>query len=282
MMLKIPPNTKFEERNVVVDGDVVIGANSDIDYGIIGKRIVIGERTKINGDVIGDEITLESWVSVKGNVISRGYASIGEFSSIDGRLSVYGDLEIGRNVRIKEGFEAKGLITIQDPLPIIIFLFVYIMELLRLGKLNELEELFEEKYENPMIVPDNTVINIGQIKTNSNAIFERSRVTGNVKARSMMIRDCELFGSIRGEDIVVENSRVHGAIEGRRIYIIDNSEIYGFIKAEEIFMENGCSVEGSMVGKMGVWIKDEIEPPEVIEVDVGQGEIQEDVSESIP
>uniref|UniRef100_A0A7C3UL12 Acyltransferase n=1 Tax=Geoglobus ahangari TaxID=113653 RepID=A0A7C3UL12_9EURY len=276
-MLVIPRNTRFDETAIIHDGDVIIGANCTVDYGIFGRKVIIGDKTEINGDVVAEELRMGAWCKVKGNAISKGDAFIGEFSSINGRLTVYGDLEIGRNVKIERGFEAKGLITIQDPLPVIVFIFLFLLELLRLGKLEEAEKLFDEELINPINIPDNSKVSLELIQTDYDAIFEESKVLGNVRARDVRTFSTELFGSITGRNIVIDSSTVHGAVKGRKVYIINQSYVFGHIHANEVFMEKGCVVEGSIIGKRGVWIKDKVE----IYDRVGEVEIQKDVSESI-
>ncbi len=260
--LVIPPNTKFEERTLIVEGDALIGANSEIGYGIMARKVIVGERAKIEGDVFGrEEVRLGAWCNVRGNVISKGDAYIGEFSSIEGRLTVFGDLEIGRNVRIKNGFEARGLITIQDPMPIVMFILLYILELLRLGKLEEAEKLFEEDFLSPLEVPENSVMNIDTIKTDSDVTITQSRVLGNVRARDVLMENAELYGSVKGNVLVIDSSRVHGAVEGQEVYLINGSVVLGHISAERVYMEEGCIVEGSIIGRRGVWIKPSVEAP---------------------
>lgn len=255
--LAIPPNTRFEERNIVASGDVIIGPNSKLSYGIIAKKIIVGERTTIDGDLLGEEIRLDAWCSVTGNVTSKQDAFIGEFASIGGKLTVYGDLEIGRNVRIKNGFEAKGLITIQDPMPALFFIFLYLMILLRLGRLEEAEKLLEEveEFDTPLIIPENSQVGIDRISTRKDAEIVGSRVLGNIKVRDVYAEDSEIFGSLRGRDIVVNNCRIHGAVEGRVVYLVNSSEVFGYIRADRVYMEDGCSVEGGIIGREGVWIK---------------------------
>ncbi len=262
--LVIPANTKFEERNLIVEGDALIGANSEIGYGIMARKVVVGEKTKIEGDVFGrEEVRLGAWCNVKGNVISKGDAYIGEFTAIEGRLTVFGDLEIGRNVRIKNGFEAKGLITIQDPMPIVMFIFLYLLELLRLGKLEEAEKLFEvEEFVSPLEVPENTVMNIDTIKTDRDVYISESRVLGNVKAKGVLVERAELYGSVKGEIVIIDSSRVHGAVEGKEVYLVRGSTVLGQIRADKVFMEERCVVEGSIIGRSGVWIKPKVELPE--------------------
>lgn len=264
----IPENTKFEEKNIMVKGDAVIGANSNLGYGIIAKKIVVGDKSNVDGDLIGEEIRVGEWCNIKGNVSCSYDAYIGEFTTIGGKLTVYGDLEIGRNVRIKSGFEAKGLITIQDPLPIIMFIFLYILELLRLGKLDDIEKLFEEeKFETPFIVPENSTITIEKIETRKDMEIVGSRVLGNLKAKNVFIESSEIFGSVRGGDIILDGSKVHGAVEGKTVYIVNGSGVVGYIKAERVYMEEKCCIEGSIIGRQGVWIKSTIELPKVVEED---------------
>ena len=74
-------------------------------------------------------------------------AYLGEFVTIDGKLIVEGDLDVGKEVKIKGGFEAKGWIVVRNPVPVIIFLFLYIREMMRLGKGEEIEKALEELFE---------------------------------------------------------------------------------------------------------------------------------------
>ncbi|AGK60490.1 putative acyltransferase [Archaeoglobus sulfaticallidus PM70-1] len=260
----IPPNTRFEERNIVVENDAIVGAGSKLGYGIIGKKIIVGERASIEGSIQGEEVRIDSWCSIGGDVYCNGDAYIGEFASIDGKLTVFGDLEIGRNVRIGKGFEARGLITIQNPLPVLIFIFLYILELLRLGRLEEAEKLFEivEKIESPLIISENSKVNLEVLETGTDLIAESSRILGNIKAKNVKADRCEIFGSIRAKDIVLSSCRVHGAVEGKRIYLINETEVYGYVKGDKVYMEEKCRIDESITGRKGVWIKGKIELPE--------------------
>lgn len=284
--LVVPENTKFEEGSIVIEKDAIIGAGCSLGYGIIGRKIIIGEKTTINGDLVGDDVRLDAWCVVKGNVVSKGDAYLADFTTIHGKLTVYGDLEIGRNVKIKEGFEAKGLITIQSPLPVLIFLFVYLLELLRLGKLEEAEKLFEEveEFENPLTVPNDSILNLEIIKSDKDIEISGSRVLGNVRGKNVCIEGSEVFGSIRGTEILIDGARVHGAVEGREVFIINGSEVFGHVKAGKIHLEEKTTVEGALIGKEGVWIKPEIEvskediiKEEIESIEEEREEVQKDV-----
>ena len=261
--LVIPPNTKFDERTLIVEGDVVVGPNSEIGYGIIARKIVLGDRVTVGGEIFGrEEVRLGAWCNVKGNVISKGDAYVGEFTNIEGRLTVFGDLEIGRNVRIKNGFEAKGLITIQDPMSVVMFVFLYLLELLRLGRLEEAERIFDEEFESPLEIPENTIMNIDTIKTDKDVVVTESKVLGNVRAKGIYVTSGELYGSLKGKIAVINGSRVHGSVECDEVYLVNGSIVLGHITAGRVYMEEGCVVEGSIIGRRGVWIKPKVELPE--------------------
>ncbi|RLI74578.1 acyltransferase [Archaeoglobales archaeon] len=282
--LVIPPNTKFDERNIIVEGDVIVGPNSKIGYGIIARKIIVGEKASIDGDILGEEVRLDAWCNVTGNVTSKGDAYIGEFASIGGKLTVFGDLEIGRNVRIKNGFEAKGLITIQDPMPVLLFIFMYLLIMLKLGRLEDVEKLLEEveEFESPFVIPENSQISIDRIYTSKNAEIVSSRVLGNFRAKDVYVEDSEIFGSLRGKEILLSSSRIHGAIEGKVVYLTNSSEVYGYIRADRVYMERGCSVEGGIVGRRGVWIKEKVELPGEEELGVEDGMGQREIQENVP
>ncbi len=219
-------NAKFEERTIVADGDVLIGQNSRVNYGILAKRVIAGERVHIGGDVVGDEIRFDSFCTISGDLVSKGDAYIGEFAGIDGKLTVYGDLEIGRNVRIKNGFEARGLITIQNPASVIFFLLLYIMLLFRLGKMEEVFKLLEDvEIEPAIILPEKCSVDVDKILVTKNADVFDSRLQGTLKARDIYVGGSEIIGCLRGRDVIVDDSEIHGFVEGRNIYLLNSSRI---------------------------------------------------------
>ncbi|MEM0266792.1 MAG: acyltransferase [Archaeoglobaceae archaeon] len=275
-------NVRFEERSIVVNGDALIGSNSKVDYGIIAKKIFAGERVEIGGDLIGEEIRIDSFSAISGDVVSKADAFIGEFVAIEGKLTVFGDLEIGRNVRIKNGFEARGLITIQNPASVVFFILLYILLLLRLGKVEELQ-IPEEELNPSFILPEKTIITATKISTTKNADIYDCRILGNLRARDVYISRSEVFGSVRGREVILDSTRVHGYVRGATIYLLNSSVVGTHVMGKRVYMEKGCIVDGGIIAEEGVWIRDAI----VLKTDigegsgVGQGEVQEDVSESI-
>ncbi|MCX8172517.1 MAG: acyltransferase [Archaeoglobaceae archaeon] len=276
--------TKFEERTIVADGDVLIGQNSRIDYSILAKKIFSGERVHIGGSVIAEEVRIDSFCTIGGDLVSKGDAFIGEFAGIDGKLTVYGDLEIGRNVRIKNGFEARGLITIQNPASVIFFLLLYIMLLFRLGKIEDVLKLVEDaELEPTLILPERCYIDGDRITTTKNADIFDSRLLGTLRARDLYIGGSEVVGSVRGREVIVDDSEIHGSVEGRTIYLINSSKVGTHVRGDRVYMEKGCIVDGGIIAREGVWIKDLIELKTDLgdEFGVGKREVQKDVSKSL-
>jgi len=97
----IPDNTRMEEHTIVVDGDIIIGNHSVIKYGVIANNSILGERVELSGDLIStSDVRIDIWSQIGGNVKTDTNAYIGEFVTIDGKLIVKGDLDIGNDVRI--------------------------------------------------------------------------------------------------------------------------------------------------------------------------------------
>ncbi len=276
---------RFEERSIVADGDVLIGQNSTVDYGILTKRLFAGERVFIGGDVVAEEVRIDSFSTISGDLVAKGDAYIGEFAGIDGKLTVYGDLEIGRNVRIKNGFEARGLITIQNPASVVFFLLLYLMLLFRLGKIEEVLKLIEDVELDPsLVLPEKCHVGAERIVTTKNADIYDSRLLGTVKARDIYVGGSMIVGSLKGRNVIVDRSEILGSVEGRVIYLLNSSKVGTHVKGDRVYMEKGCIVDGGIIARDGVWIKDSIELKTELgeKLGVGQGEVQEDVSESVP
>ncbi|ABE53070.1 polymer-forming cytoskeletal protein [Methanococcoides burtonii] len=256
----------MEERNIVLDGDIVVGNHSDIRYGIIANAAILGERVEVSGDIVASsDIRIDIWSHIGGNVKTKKNAYIGEFVTIDGRLVVKGDLDIGNDVKISSGFEAKGWIVVRNPIPVIAYLFLYLTELLRMGKDEEVEkaldELFDEEIETigsaAMIVPNGSKISIDSIRVPSTAtIGNNCRLVGNIRASMLeMGKNTTLYGSIRtltnvdlGEDNII-----HGNIVSRGdVYINKGTHVLGEINANSIKIHESARVDGVMRASGGI------------------------------
>lgn len=256
----------MEERNIVLDGDIIIGNHSDVRYGLIANSAILGERVEVSGDINAvSDIRIDIWSHIGGTVKTKENAYIGEFVSIDGKLVVKGDLDIGNDVKINGGFEAKGWIVVRNPVPVIAYLFLYLTELLRMGKDEEVEkalsELFDEEVETignvAMIIPNGSKISIDSIRVPSNAVIGNDcRLVGNIRTTSLeMANGTTLYGSIRAMNTVNlgENNIIHGNIVSRgEVYIDKGTHVLGEINASSIKIHETARVDGVMRASGGI------------------------------
>ena len=264
-ILLIPGDTKFEEHLIVTDGDVIIGDNAGADFGFKTEgRIFIGERAEVKGDLVAkDDIYIDMFSRIKGSVSSDGNVYVGNRVMIDGKLSVKGDLDVGDNVEIREGFEAKGWINIRSPLPLIIYIFLYLLQLLRLGKSEEIEKLIEQLEESGksipisekfLFIPNGIHLGIQKTKTSDGLLIgNRCRIIGNFEAPGLVNigdesivhgsilsesdivvgRKVEIFGNVEtdGDIYLNEKVKIHGDVEGKKVYLPKSATIYGKLLA---------------------------------------------------
>jgi len=123
--LAVPSGTTVEEHDLVTDGDVLVGSQSTVEFGLRGRNVALGERVSVENDIEAEgDCRLDTWCSVDGNVLVGEDAYLGERVTVTGRLMVSGDLDIGDDVTIEEGFEANGWIVIRNPVPTLVFYFI--------------------------------------------------------------------------------------------------------------------------------------------------------------
>ena len=158
--LAIPDGTTVEEHDLVTDGDVVVGGQSTVEFGVRGDDVMAGERVTFGGGIEAEgDCRLDMWSEVAGDVLVGGNAYVGERVSIDGGLKVAGNADIGDDVGIADTFEASGHIEIRNPMPTVVFLVIYLSQLLRIGEEEAAEELADqlvaadEGEAQPVVIP---------------------------------------------------------------------------------------------------------------------------------
>lgn len=276
--LVIPDSTTFEEHCIVAKGDIVVGDRCKVHYGLITQdRIFIGEMAKIFGNInANEEIRIDMFSQICGNINCQNDVYLGERVKVDGRVFVGKDLDIGENVEIKE-FSARGWINIRNPLPLVIYIFIYILELLRHGRSKEVEKILKELEkiegneellisENFLFIPNNSLIGVHQTKIFGNAkIGNKCKVIGNlVISGSANIGDeTEIYGSLstngniaigerttiwgdvfcKGVLILKKQSRILGNIKAKRVEIFKNAFVNGEISADKIKFNNELQIK---------------------------------------
>jgi len=261
----------MEERSILVDGDILVGNYVELGFGLIAKTVVAGEHVKIVGNIISEnDVRIDMWSEITGEVRAKADAYLGEFVKINGKL-ISGNLDVGNNVQISEGYDVKGWIEVRNPLPVFMFIFFYLMALMRLGSEEEVEKALEELFSEDsasakiMSIPNRSKIDLETIRTASHAfIGNHCRLLGNIRARSASIGNhVTLFGSIRTAGAVKTGKGciIHGNIESKdKVILSRNCRILGKITADSIIVHESSKIDGNMVAANGIIIeRDDLE-----------------------
>ncbi|WP_158057535.1 polymer-forming cytoskeletal protein [Halorussus halophilus] len=256
--LAIPDGTTVEEHDLVTDGDVFVGGQSTVEFGVRGHNVVAGERVQFGGHIEAEaDCRLDMWCDVDGEVLVGRDAYLGERVHIAGQLLVSGDLDIGDDVDIERGFEANGWIVIRNPMPTIVFLFVYLSQLLRIGEEEAAEEAISELIESdadadPVVIPRNGHVSDDSWRVSTPAtIGDDCRLHGNIRAETIDVgKRNDVFGSLRGRgDIAVaEDTVIYGDVTTRSgtVTLADGVQVRGDVSCENLEFHEGATVEGTM------------------------------------
>jgi predicted acyltransferase (DUF342 family) len=265
--LIIPNATKFDDHTIITKGDVVIGDRSLIQFGIrTDGRVFVGEHVIIDGEInASNDIRVDIFSNIRGNIKCGGNVYLGDKVKINGNLSLKGDLNVGDSVDIEGGFEAKGWINIRSPIPIVIYIFIYLIQLLKLGHSEEIDRIlteFEESdgntipiSENFLFIPNNSIIGFQKSKFDGNIkIGKRARLSGNfsVKGNVIIEEHSELFGSIKSNSNIFCGSQsiIHGNFDASGDVRIDEKcSIGGDVKGNTIFLSRSSFVKGEIFAK---------------------------------
>ena len=263
----LPDRTELQEHTLVTDRMVLIGDRSRIDYGVSGAEVVIAEFCRINGAVTASgDIRIDNWTEVTGNVTTAADAFLGEGVRIAGRLSVTGDLDIGDNVQIEQGFEAHGWIQIRNPLPVIVYIMLYLMAMLRFEREDEVERFMaevlgedDEPIEHPLVIPTGAIFDMERLEVPGEMVIgSYCRLHGNVRARTVEIGTATtLFGSVRASERVVigAGTVIHGTVgSGGTIAVAPGAHVLGDLDGRTIEVHERALVDGTMRAPEGLRI----------------------------
>ena len=275
--LLLPDGTTVEEHDVVTRGDVLIGGQSTVEFGVRGRNVVAGERVQFGGHIeAAGDCRLDMWCHVADNVLVERDAYLGERVSIDGRLVVSGDLDIGDDVQIADGFEANGWIVIRNPMPTIVFLFIYLTQLLHIGEEAAAEELLEDLEDEdsdggpePLCIPRGARVGDDRWEVGTPAtIGADCRLHGNIRATAIDVgADTEIFGSLRSRaDITIDaGARIHGDVTTRRgdVTLAPGVEVLGDVACRDLVLSPETHVDGTIQASGTVRIDgDTNQPPD--------------------
>ena len=266
--LSVPDGTEIKEHDLVTDGDVLVGGQSTVELGLRGVTVVAGERVTVEGDIEADgDCRLDMWCEIDGNVLVGSDAYLGERVQISGQLIVSGDLDIGDDVEIEEGFEANGWIVIRNPMPTIVFLFVYLSHLLRIGEKEAAAEvagefLAEGRDVEPVRIPRGARVSDDTWRVSTPAtIGDDCRLHGNIRATEIDVGgDTEVFGSLRakGSIRVGSGTVIHGDVttSGGDVIVAPDAHVRGGISCDRCELSEAAEVEGTIRAREGITIED--------------------------
>ena len=256
--LVIPDGTHVEEHDLVTDGDVLVGGQSHVEFGVRGGNVVAGERVSFGGHIEAEgDCRLDMWCEVDGDVLVGEDAYLGERVHVGGQLKVAGDLDIGDDVDIDDGFEAAGWIVIRNPMPTITFLFVYLSQLLRIGEEEAAEEMLEalmsdEREHQPVVVPRSARVGDDAWRVSTpGRVGDSCRIHGNIRAESLVVgRGNEIFGSLRAKEGVTvgADTQVTGNVTTRSgtVRVGPNADIRGDVSGDYVEVHHEATVEGAI------------------------------------
>lgn len=255
--LVIPDGTTVEEHDLVTDGDVIIGGQSTVEFGVRGRNVIAGERAVFGGSIeTTADCRLDMWCDVDGNVLVGADAYIGERARIGGQLAVSGDLDIGDEVDIEEGFEASGWIVIRNPMPSIVFLFLYLSHLLRLGEEEAAAEIADEflgeQEDEPLVIPKGSRVSddVWRVST-PGVIGDECRIHGNIRAASLTVgEDNDVFGSLRTKRCITigKGTRIHGDVTTRHgtVTVAEGAEVLGDVSCGDLDLHGRATIDGAI------------------------------------
>jgi predicted acyltransferase (DUF342 family) len=256
--LVVPDGTTVEEHDLVTAGDVIVGGQSTVEFGVRGRNVIAGERVAFGGHIEAEgDCRLDMWCDVAEDVLVGEDAYLGERVHIGGELKVAGDLDIGDDVDIEDGFEANGWIVIRNPMPTIVFLFVYLSQLLRIGEEEAAEEMLaalvdEEREDEPVVIPRGAHVSDDTWRVSTPArVGDDCRLHGNLRAASLVVgRETEIFGSLRAREGVTvgAGTQVTGNVTTREgtVRVGPDAEIRGDVSGEFVELHHDAEIEGAI------------------------------------
>ena len=245
--LVLPDGTTFEERTIVTTGDLILGNHVQCGFGLkTDGRVFTGQGTKVDGEVACDgDLRLDQSTHVLGDIHVGANVYLGERCFVQGDLALDGDLDVGDDVRITGQLKAKGWVNKRSPVPLLIYIFIYMLELLRMGQSDEVDRILKELEE-----ADDEEIAVGEIylfiPDDSEVGVQESTIKGGLDAGD----GCRILGNlkIRGDATLGEKTRVHGALRADgAVTMMPESEVEGDLHAEgHVVVGEGCQVLGDL------------------------------------
>jgi len=272
----LPEGTVIEEKNIRCKGDVIFSDKTHVMRGIMSEgRVLMGEFVELEGDIIAiGDIRVDKGGKVKGDITGDADIYIGERSIIAGEIRVGKNLDIGEGVELDpNAIDSRGRISIRNPISVIVYILLYLLELLRRDDSKEVENFFKEIEEgeeeriliskNFTYFPRGSSIGTEKIEVPGDMnVGHDCQVVGDLKVGGSLDIDSEtqVFGDIEtGEDIFLgENSVINGNIRAFGDVVIHHAaRISGDVRAKNISITPDTIIDGTLKGEEGIKINPE-------------------------
>ncbi|HJJ55263.1 MAG TPA: acyltransferase [Methanocorpusculum sp.] len=259
----LPNNTELQERILKTKSDILVGDHCRIEYGLSGADIAVCECTQLYGDIVAaGDLRIDNFCEVFGTVICNGDAFIGEGVKIHGKMTIGGNLDIAENVLVDQEFQTFGNIAIRNPVPVIIYLLIYVLAMLHISgeKATEkkLNAFMNDVKSVPLVLPPNTTMNLTYFTVQTPMdIGANCRIHGNVHAQSIKIKkDTTLFGSISVTDKAKIGVRdaIHGDVSAKTIRIDRGADVLGDLVGGTVWLHEDAHVSGIIKAEDGLSI----------------------------
>ena len=259
----LPDRTELQERLIKTKSDILVGDHCSIGFGLYGNDIVICELSEMFGDVVAEgDLRIDNFCEVHGTVICNGDAYLGEGVRIHGKLTVGGNLDIGDNVNIDKEFKAYGDIAIRNPMPVILYLLLYVMTMLNIEgeekTQQRLASILSETNTTPLVLPPRTSMDLSVFSVPTPMeIGSNCRLHGNIKAQSVKIKkDTTLFGSVHASSRVKIGPRdaIHGDVAGAKVRVERGADVLGDVTAKTVWLHEDAHISGIIHANEGLTI----------------------------
>jgi predicted acyltransferase (DUF342 family) len=272
--LVLPEGTVFEERSIGSVGDLILGDHVRCGYGLrTAGRVFLGRGVELKGDVAcGGDLRADTSTHIEGSARVGGAGYLGERCFVQGDLEVQGDLDVGDDVRVGGRLQAKGWVNKRDPVPMVLYVFIYLLELMRLGHSAEVERILKELEEADadiavgevfLFVPDHSVIDGTSLDVHGNLDAKKDvRVLGNVTVRghARLAAGVRVFGALRcdGDVELQAGAEVQGdLVAGGEVVVGDGCTILGGLHGRSVILYPNATVDGKVVAVEGVSFRTE-------------------------
>jgi predicted acyltransferase (DUF342 family) len=143
-------------------------------------------------------------------------------------------------------------------MPTIVFYFVLLSQLLRVGEQDAADELASAITDGggadvaPLVVPRGASVSDDAWRVSTPAtVGDDCRLHGNIRAESVDVgAGNNIFGSLRarGDITVGEGTRVHGDVttRGGSVTIAEDARILGDVNCGDLTVHEGATVDGTM------------------------------------